>query len=55
MEEKENYNYYLEVDEDGTIWAVTEYGLDEFGDVVYSCWEVTATIEINNEIYFCNL
>jgi hypothetical protein len=45
--EEIKYNYYLEVQEDGNLYAVTEYSSG-----LSSQWEVTATIEIENVLYF---
>ena len=45
----ENFNYYLEVSEDGILYGVTEY------ETLVTCWEVNATIEIDNEIYLISL
>lgn len=45
--ENQLYNYYLEVQEDGNLYAVTEYANGYFTQ-----WEVTSTIEIDNLIYF---
>ena len=41
------YNYWLEIQEDGNLYAVTEY---ENGWCTQ--WEVTSTIEIDDNIYF---
>ena len=43
------YNYYLEIQEDGLLYAVTEYSSG-----FITQWEVTSTIEIDNLIYFVN-
>ena len=48
-EENEYFNYYLEVSEDGILYGVTEY------ETLITCWEVNATIEIDDEIYLISL
>jgi len=51
MEDQENvYNYYLEVQEDGNLYLVTEY---ENGFI--SQWKANCTLEDEGEIYFINL
>ena len=44
------YSYWLEVQEDGTLHACTEY----LGGY-YTQYEVNATIDIDNEVYFIRL
>jgi len=51
-EEKQSYNYFLEVGEDGELYHITEYGYDVNGDVVYSEWIVNSTIDVDGTIYF---
>ena len=51
MSTEENvYNAYLEVQEDGNLYWVTEYS-----NGWISQWTATSTIEIDNVIYFVNL
>ena len=44
------YNYYLEVQEDGNLYAVTEYS-----NGFSTQWQVTSTIEIDEVLYFVNI
>ena len=44
------YNYYLEIQEDGKLYAVTEYS-----NGFYTQWEANSTIEIEQIIYFINM
>ena len=51
MSMEENvYNAYLEVQEDGTLYWVTEYN-----NGFISQWVANSTMEIDDEIYFINL
>ena len=44
------FNYYLEVQEDGNLYLVTEYA-----NGWISQWSANCTVEIDDEIYFINL
>ena len=44
------YNYYLEVQEDGNLYLVTEYANGYITE-----WAANATIEDEGEVYFINL
>lgn len=48
-QEEEVYNYYLEVAENGKLYAVTEYA------TLVTTWEVNCTIEIDNILYFISV
>jgi len=48
-EENESYSYYLEVAEDGKLYGVTEY------ETLITTWEITASIEIDDIIYFISV
>ena len=50
MEEENVYNYYLEVQEDGNLYMVTEY-INGY----ITQWAANATIECEGEVYFINL
>ena len=45
-EGNESFEYHIEVGEDGKLYGVTEY------ESLITTWEITSTIEIDNEIYF---
>ena len=45
-DEEKSFEYYIEVGEDGKLYGVTEY------PTLITVWEITSTIEIDNEIYF---
>jgi hypothetical protein len=48
--EENVYNYYLEVQEDGNLYLVTEYANGYITE-----WSANATIECEGEVYFINL
>ena len=48
--EENVYNYYLEVQEDGNLYLVTEYN-----NGFISQWVANCTMEDEGEIYFINL
>ena len=48
-DENEYFNYYLEVGEDGLLYAVTEY------ETLITCWHINASIEIDNIVYLISL
>jgi len=48
-EESEVYKYYLEVADNGKLYAVTEY------ETLITTWEVNCSIKIDEEIYFISV
>lgn len=48
--EENVFNYFLEVQEDGQLYLVTEYA-----NGYITQWKANCTMEVDDEIYFINL